>query len=58
MDLWRAAYTAIFPPDKATAKSDVPDDPAAIAQYAETAVDAMRKQMDEVRVCCRLSILP
>ena len=47
MDLWRAAYNTIFPPDKSAGKQDVAADPAADPKFTETAIDATRVQKDE-----------
>jgi len=46
LELWKAAYTAFYPQ---TAQSDpaLVEDPAKDAQYAEPAVDDMRRQKDE-----------
>jgi len=45
-ELWKAAFSAFFPPEKSQGRS-TSEDPSKDPQYAEPAVDTMRKQKDE-----------
>ena len=47
MDLWRAAYSTIFPQDTSSGKQDMAADPAADPKFKEAAIDAARVQKDE-----------
>jgi hypothetical protein len=50
MDLWRSAYSSIFPADMNVLKPQLPDDPAANPKFADAVIDSCRAQKDEVRV--------
>lgn len=45
-ELWKAAFSAFFPPEKSQGRN-ISEDPSKDPQYAEPAVDTMRKQKDE-----------
>ncbi|XP_022787049.1 cytoplasmic dynein 2 light intermediate chain 1-like [Stylophora pistillata] len=45
-ELWKAAYATFFPPEKSQGRN-TSEDPSKDLQYAEPAVDPMRKQKDE-----------
>lgn len=45
-ELWKAAYATFFPPEKSQGRN-TSEDPSKDPQYAEPAVDTMRKQKDE-----------
>lgn len=47
MDLWRSAYSSIFPADMNVLKPQLPDDPAANPKFADAVIDSCRAQKDE-----------